>query len=472
MAPSSFRTGSSVDNVIGLQQLHRMVLLCRDYVHDEVRDDEILRAFQSMHVLCVSDARNLSSHGGQTALATVVSLLSRMGMQIGLAIPDVPRILAQPPFPESPIRQSLIATSGKLVVGATVSDALEFVPDVVFLIGDSKFGNGDVPSWRLSGDEWRGTLAAGSTSSARPWTVQWPMGAMISSALAANEAFKVALRRLLLRNKSDQAFLEPCSCCSWGFDPIPIPGRGRLHLGEVDVISAGAICQAALYALSRVPEVEMSGHIYDDDPTSASNLNRNMLSLAADVGEYKVKVASNRCAPNLRLDPVARRFECSRGQTKLAQRVLVGVDHIPSRWAAQRCAPSWLVVSGTSHFSVSSSSHGPGEPCSGCLHPLDEPDQMDVIPTVSFVSFWAGLLMAVRLIRASLGIPYSRDRQHLWLTPLRMDQPNAAMWLRVHPRPDCPVKCLASRGVLWEPEAHPSEGSQMDREGGRIGSGT
>jgi len=129
----------------------------------------------------------------------------------------------------------------------------------------------------------------------------------------------------------------------------------------------------------------------------------------------------------------------------LSQRVLVGVDDIPSRWGAQRAAPEWVGVSGTSHFSVSSSAHLPGQPCCGCLHPTDDPDGANPIPTVSFVSFWAGLAMAVRLVREALGAAYPSNRQHLWLTPLRLDQPRAAMWLPVPANRHCPVRCEASK---------------------------
>jgi hypothetical protein len=164
------------------------------------------------------------------------------------------------------------------------------------------------------------------------------------------------------------------------------------------------------------------------------------------VGAKKVSVVAQRCGMKLRLEPVPNRFtDKSAIVRRLAPRVLVGVDDIPSRWEAQRSAPGWLAVSGTSHFSVSSSAHSPNEACCGCLHPVDDPAGANPIPTVSFVSFWAGLVMAVRLVREALASPYSRNRQHLWLTPLRMDQPHAGMWSPVALRLDCPVPCPVSQ---------------------------
>jgi hypothetical protein len=102
-----------------------------------------------------------------------------------------------------------------------------------------------------------------------------------------------------------------------------------------------------------------------------------------------------------------------------------------------------VAVGGTSHYNVSSSVHLQGSPCSGCLHPVDDDAGGGHIPTVSFVSFWAGLVMTVRLLRDALRQPYPPERQHLWLAPLRMDLPDAAMWMPVSPRQDLPGALLS-----------------------------
>jgi hypothetical protein len=430
-----------------LGELNRTLLLCRDHVIDGLGDEEICQSFQSRKVLCVSDRRNLASYSGQTTLFTLVSLLSRMGMQIGLAIPDVGMVSSQPPLSGSSVRESLVSSSECLVSGATVCCDSTFAPEIVFVLGDTNIKRTNVSCWRLSGSDWWGALAMEGTADIDAWTAQWPVGSMISAALAANEAFKFVMRRLPLRGQADRIFFEGSRSCSWDFGAVHVSAEG-VDLGELDLISAGAISQATLYALMRIPNVRMSGRIFDDDLTDASNLNRNMLSLVADIGSPKVQVVAQHCGGKLEIEPVAVRFSgngCQIGE--LAPRVLVGVDDIPSRWEVQRHAPGWVAVSGTSHFSISSSAHAPGEPCCGCLHPVDDPAGANPIPTISFVSFWAGLVMAVRLIRDALGSPYPPDQQHLWLTPLRMDQRHSAMWLPVAPRRDCPVPCSASRAL-------------------------
>jgi hypothetical protein len=430
-----------------IEQLDRTILLCRDYVSDQVSDGSICQSLQSVHVLCVADAANLSSHSGQSCLTTVVSLLSRMGMQVALAIPEVSMIRRQPPFQGTGLRDSLLASSEKLIFGATVQQpSSKHKPDMVFVLGDSAREERTCPTWRLSGSEWHGAITQGSAPMSR-WTTKWPIGGMTSAVLAAGEAFKYVMRRLPLRSKEDLVFFDPSPHSNWNFGSIPVPAR-MLDLGAVDFISAGAISQAALYALLRLPYLRIAGRIFDDDTTSATNFNRNMLTGVSDADLEKVRLVADRCSPEFDLTPKYQRFVADAPEARqMAPHVLVGVDDIPSRWQVQRCTSGILVVSGTSHFSISSSCHAPGEPCCGCQHPVDDPDGRTAIPTVSFISFWAGLAMAVRLIRRVVGANYSLDRQHLWMTPLRMDQPHAAVWMPVAPRRDCPVKCSAARAI-------------------------
>lgn len=426
-----------------VEELDRMVLLCRDYVADEVTDSEIYHSFKTTRILCVADMRNLSSHSGQTALSTLICLVARMGMQVSLDIPQTPILFSQVPFSGIDLKTGLSSASSKLVSCATIGVASHIDCDLIFVLGDTEFSARENQCWRLCGTEWSGAIGKLRSAATTPWSMQWPVGAMVSAALGAAEAFKFAVRRLPLRSQGDRVFFEESSSCNWTFGECPVV-EGSLSVGSVDFISAGAISQAALYALTRFPGLDLAGRIFDDDLTAGSNLNRNMLSLATDVGISKVKVVANRCSA-FRIEPVSSRFSRETFSGQLAPRVLVGVDDIPSRWEVQLQRSDWVAVGGTSHFNVSSSSHRPEQACAGCLHPEGDDGLRNPIPTVSFVSFWAGLSMAVRLVREALNFPYPAQRQHLWITPLRMDLTHAAMWLPVAARPDCPVKCLASR---------------------------
>jgi hypothetical protein len=170
---------------------------------------------------------------------------------------------------------------------------------------------------------------------------------------------------LPLRNSSDAVFFEPSFSSSWNVDQISVPLGECIDLGFVDFVSAGAISQAALFALSRFPSIEMSGRIFDDDIddiTEASNLNRNMLTVASDLGEPKVQIASKHRSAGVHLQPVVGRFPGHTSDTRLAGRVAVGVDDIPSRWKVQEKAPNWMAVGGTSHYNVFVFGSHAGEP--------------------------------------------------------------------------------------------------------------
>jgi hypothetical protein len=188
--------------------------------------------------------------------------------------------------------------------------------------------------------------------------------------------------------------------------------------------------------------------VFDDDRIEPANLNRNMLNRRSDGGKLKVRVIVDRAPSGVMLAPMPQRFVAATS-LQSAARVIVGVDDIPSRWTVQRTNAPWIGVAGTSHFGVSCSSHVERQPCAGCLHPRDDPAD-GPIPTISFVSFWAGLCLAVRLVRDVLGFPYAASQQHLWLWPLRMDAPERA-WSPVAAREDCPVRCAASQRAAVAP---------------------
>src|SRR5690348_16142269 len=98
-----------------LAEVDRMILLCRDDVAPTLSDEKICQQFQSLNVLCVSDLHSLASHSGQTALFTLVALLSRMGMHVGLDLPDSAVLFSQPPFLGSSLHEALLGSSRKVL---------------------------------------------------------------------------------------------------------------------------------------------------------------------------------------------------------------------------------------------------------------------------------------------------------------------------------------------------------------------
>lgn len=425
------------------EALDRTALLLRDAVTDEVSEAAIVDRLQSFRVRCISDWANASTHSGQSALVTLVSLIARMGVQVAIDVPDIELVGPQPPLRGNRLSAALVDLGDDLVPGSSIVCEGGTTSDLTFVFGDTPAGN-VTRGWRVAGKEWAGEISEIDTPCAR-WEASGPIGGLTAAALAASEVFKTAVQSLPLRHPAWAERLAPCRSAMWDFH-----GEGlALPAGPVaiDIISAGAITQAALFVLLRLP-LMLAGRLFDSDVADLSNVNRQMLFRRSESG-LKVNIVSRTLTSLYSCIPVPERFTLptSTPHMPLAPHVLVGVDDIPARWDVQRAAEAWVGIGGTTHFEGSISSHEPHQPCAGCLHPADDP-QGGPIPTVSFVSFWAGLALAVRFLRHIGSVPYDSKQQHLWLSPLRMDKGNAALWRPVSPRLDCPVACEASRRLL------------------------
>jgi molybdopterin/thiamine biosynthesis adenylyltransferase len=423
-----------------LDALSRTILLTRDYVAADVADRVIVDAFQNTIVRCIATEAFARSASGQSAIVAVASLVARMGIQVEVELSDVPIFGHQPPLVGSHLVSALIDLGGDLIPGTSITPPRVSTPDLVFVFGDAHSVRARRGTWYLSASDWAANITDVRQGAAYPTVdVLHPVGGLTTAALAAAEAYKHVVRQLPLADTYFNRYLAAAHTATWDFGDVLLPND--LDLGDLSIVSAGAITQAALFTLFRFANLRGTGVAFDDDRTEITNINRNVLSRRSDVAKLKVNVVASHAPSQIRLVPAPQRFDenCPRR----AARVLVGVDHIPSRWVVQRINPSWLGVGGTTHFEVSCSAHMPDEPCAGCLHPYDDPAD-GPIPTVSFVSFWAGLSLAVRLIRNAVGADYGSAQQHLWVSPLRMES-RSRVWSPVAARRDCPVRCLSSQ---------------------------
>ncbi len=431
-----------------LQVLDRTIRLVRDVISDEVPNDAVVNAFQSFRIRCLANKLNLLTHAGQTALVTFVSLVARMGVQIDLDIPEVGLAGPQPPLRGAWLREGLIDLAGDLIPESRVTTGDACETDLLFVFGDTPFNSEKIPYWRVTGTAWAGRVNDDESEGA-PWVEDWPIGAMTAAALAAPEVFKSVVRTLPLRNDFQACFLQPVGKTTWDFGK-GCPRSPEINFGPLDIISAGAITQALIFVLLRLPHASSSARVFDHDVAESSNLNRSMITRFSDTGLSKVAILASYATPDFKVIGIPERFQVNSAfrHLPLAPHVLVGVDDIPSRWEAQQATTGWLGIGGTSHFQTSTSSHEAGQPCGGCLHPFNDDQFNGPLPTISFVSFWAGLALAVRLLHHLIGQAYDDRQQHLWLVPLRMDNQHAALWFPVAARSDCPVGCAASRAAL------------------------
>lgn len=407
------------------EALNRTLLLMRDEVDDDATDATLLSALTTTRIALVADDLSLRSHAAQTAFVAAAMLMARSGHQVFLVAPDLPLAGSQPPLGRGKIIRRLMAISDDLLPGVRFIAGAPLEPiDLAIAFGGSPLTVRATRRIRLSAGRWSGHLAPAGEP--MEWgEIRSPIGALVSAVLAAGEAFKMAMFKLrpFARNpkRFDDLFAETDKL---SFEIAPRDTPLATKIGDLDCISGGAITNALLYVLSCIPGVRGEVRVVDSDIADISNLNRYMLLLRSHLGRAKAYDLADVCRVWFRIEPIAKRYEPETltDLAPLAPSVIVGVDDIPSRWAVQSANPLWLGVGATTHWSAMASFHRAGLGCARCLHPHDDPGDAP-IPTVAFVSFWAGLLTAVQLLRHLAGGEPPVNEQQTYLTALRPENP-------------------------------------------------
>lgn len=367
------------------------------------RDGELVDALRAAGVRVVADRVNLASPNGQTTLVTLVCQCAMLGLRVDLDVPDVPQVIPQPPLnPNVTLGSALVAWTNDLFPGCL--SPVE-VPMLTFAIGDTPTPSrphrragvvvhvcGADHSVSLTTDHLRATRWKG----AEPW------GPIAAGAAGAAEAMRAAVpgvAALLDQPAPIEVTWRPRPFTSIRLETPPTVSCVK-PVGPVDLISAGAITHATLYTLLRVPGFDADLRTIDSDVLARSNSNRYSLVRAQDLDRPKVKHLADFSTDSVRVSGVQHRLDQDTISelADLAPRVVVGVDDIPTRWFVQRQQPSWVGIGATSHGFALVSDHLPGHPCGGCVHPRDEDNPLEEIPTIGFVSLWAGLLLAGTLL--------------------------------------------------------------------------
>jgi ThiF family len=420
------------------EALDRTLLLMRDEVDATVTDGELIAALTGLRVALIADAANIASHSAQTAFVTAAMLMARSGHRVHLISPPVALAGPQAPLDRGDLVEELVRAGADLLPGyAFAPEAPTGEVDIAIALGDSAISVRAARHIRLNASHWSGRL--GDETTKELWGGDWwPLGGMAAAGLAAAEAFKTSMCSLThaARNPSRmETVFAPAASVVFTLAPDETPFVRQI--GAFDCISGGAIVNAILYALARVPGVEGYARVIEPDKTDISNLNRYMLLRCSRLKEDKASdLAAVLLGSGLMIEPVPKRYEP--GQLSLllpvATTVLVGADDIPTRWLVQRAGPDWLGVGATTHWSAMASFHSQGLGCAECLHPADDPGNAP-IPTVSFVSFWAGLLTASYFLRHRAGQIVPISEQQIYLTALRPEHPS---WSPVPKRRVCP----------------------------------
>jgi hypothetical protein len=407
--------------------------------------EQIIDGLLATTVLLRADAANLSSANGQTALCTLFGQIAMMGIGVDLDIPRVPLLIPQPPLRGDELRTALLDYANDLIPGARCGIGLGN-SDLAFVLGDSP--TADRCALRVTGSDWSCDVGPIDQIPARRWEGDWPVGALLASAAAAPEAMRAALQRITSvtgRELTAEFHTRPGRPVRIDLSDRAVQ-RVPLDLGRVDVISGGAITYATVYALLRVPDLSALVRVIEPETLDFTNLNRYALARRSDVTQPKASILDSYARDSFRISGTRARFDDSWPDVlgDLAPRVLIGADQIPARWQVQQAAPRWLQVSATSHFFAMASSHRPDGPCAGCAHPIDE-SGTGPIPTISFVSLWAGILQAVDLLTEASG--RSCSGQYTMCYPFGLSGRRPIICGALDAAATCPVRCQASRAI-------------------------
>jgi len=408
------------------------------------RDPQIIDGLRATTVRIVSDAANLRTPAGQTLLVSLYSQLAMTGLTVDVDVANVELLVPQPPLRDDLRLVDALEDYSDDLLPEGFSRSTARSPDLTFVLGDSPFRGAAV---RIGAADNCALVTYDSAADVRV-SGEEPFGAIAAAAAGCAEAVRWAVPLIAEDLSIDRATLPkawlPSVVRRIDLDLGEI-ARSRLT-GTVDVLSGGAITNAFLYTMLRVHGSSgLRLRVVEPERLDLSNLNRYALARRRFVGELKTTMLETYSTPSVVIEGVPMRLDFSNAVSlePWASRVIVGVDDIPSRWCIQeRAATSWLAVGATSHDYVLVSEHAPDQPCAGCAHPSDE-QVAGPLPTIGFVSLWAGLMLTRRL----LAVRRVMETTAVQVWPLGLENARGIHAFGQAAAVDCPVQCAASRCI-------------------------
>jgi molybdopterin/thiamine biosynthesis adenylyltransferase len=417
------------------------LLVNRELFSGDADQGAIADALLSTTVRLEADHATLVSRAGQSAFITGFVLTARLGIGIEVVAPNVPVIDLGAPLQKPRLVDALVDLGSDLIPGARVRTKPGPVEER-FVLGAPS--GAALPDVRVVVGDFTADLARGEEIEGSQGDL--PLGGFAAGAAIAAIALEAALPRIEEATGLSARRLRP----SPG-PPVRIDLRDvfpeleagpALELGKVDAISGGAITHALIFCLLRIPGLQVDLRVVEAQIAELSNVNRYMLLRASDDGRVKIEELEAAATSAIRIAGVPALFTKNTRETivPLAERVVVGVDDVEARWWVQAENPAWLAVGATGNHLAQLTTHTPDSPCAACAHPTPLPPQ--TIPTISFVSFWAGLLQACALV--SKIPPVARN---VVVYPFALGGQTPTLTFTLVANPVCPNGCVASRAA-------------------------
>jgi molybdopterin/thiamine biosynthesis adenylyltransferase len=417
------------------QALARTTLLIdQEWFGGEADRDAIADALLSGTVRISADTESMSCRAGQAALLTAFMLIARMGIGIELDVPNVEVIDRVAPLRRERLRDALIDLGGDLVPGARVPTSTGDI-DETFVFGHGEYNEDASPVYVWASDTDAVLERGGKPVSCMG---ELPFGGLAAGAACASLALEAVRTRIEeatgLSARTPRPVPEPPVHIRLGELFPGLADAAGMNLGRVDVVSGGAIIHALLFCLLRTPRVRAQVRVIELQNADLSNLNRYSLLRASHKGLDKVELLEGAASERIKIAGVRTLFtKETLDALPLAGRVLVGVDDVRARWWVQEANPRWLAVGATGDHLAQVTTHEPGSPCAACLHPAPVP--LGEVPTISFVSFWAGLLQACALLAPSC------PPRNIVVHPFALGGPLAIKCFEPVFNRQCPIRC-------------------------------
>ncbi len=422
-------------------------LINQEFFDGNAEEAAIAAGLTATTVRLIADNKNMARRGGQAALVTAFQLVARMGIRIDLIAPETELVAIVPPLRQPTLRAALVDLSTDLIPNYAPPDHRKQA-HATFVFGDSPCEESDAICVTV------GDFACRLDRSAEPARIScdYPLGALAAAAAIAAIALHAALPKIELATgltRTSRPRPNPGPPVDVDLTRIFPTLSARSLDAPIDAISAGAITNAFVTSGLWLPENASAMRVFDDDDVAIHNVNRCLEFRASDTDRSKVEVLHDASSGGLAIAGIEARFDKATADDyrPLADRVVVGVDHIPARWWIQEEWPQNLYIGATTNNEAIVTTHHPGEPCAGCAHPEAGPPP-DEIPTISFVSLWAGLLQVCALLAENTE---PRAAQRITVYPFALGGPSWGTASELRPNPNCAIACTASHAADERP---------------------
>lgn len=425
-------------------------LINQEFFEGNANDKAISDGLASTTIRLIADEANMSSRAGQAGLITTVQLIARMGIQIELDAPDVDLLLDIPPLRRSTLQAALLELGDDLIPDTSIRTARQHA-DLTFCFGDTPTDETDVvyvTAGKLSCHLTRDQAHATRIDS------DMPIGAFVAGAAAAAIALDTArpnIERATKTSRPPRRYPSPGPPVQIDLAELfpQIASPPQLSRA-IDVISGGAVANAFLATQLWLSHDLTTMRVLDNDTVEMDNLNRCTQFRRSDAKQHlaKIDALANPRTSGLQIDGIPERYtETNREQIlPFAEHVVVGVDSIPARWRIQEAQPTNLYIGSTTNNEAILTTHHPGQPCAACAHPDEDiPLDDDYIPTISFVSFWAGLLQTCAVLAEAVQ-PNPSRRITIYPFALGGQYWSSLTDLRSNDR--CPLHCTVSTAAF------------------------